>query len=772
MQKLEKAAFYIVLAVSFLLPIAFVSPAVLAVDTLKMSIFSIGTSISLFLILISEIKSGKFLNIKGKMRYAILAIPLSFILSAIAVVKVSGFQTPFLGNGSETTTVLFALTALAFVYTVVVVLKTKERFLTLLSSIVLGGSIITLFHLVRFVFGADTLSFGIFVAQITNTVGQWSDLGIYFGFLFLLSYFAVEFMSLSKVVKIFLYGLGGISLVFLILNAVNPVWYAVLVPLLFAALYQKKHSKLSYRTIILLLIAIVFAIFGTKISNKFSDSFGINYLDVRPSWELSIDLANQTIQQNPLFGSGPNKYTNVYLQNKPQSINQTVFWSLDFTSGVSYITSFVVMLGVFGSLAMLWLLIVIGIYMYKAYRHGVTDPLQRFSIVSSVGLTVYTIIAGLLYTPSLPIIVLGLTSFALFLVALKQEGILAASIQEATPRTAMIAKIVMLIVSILLLIGTIFFLRRTIGDFYFQKAIVVLNTKSDIATAEIYVKKAIAMVHREVYYRGLAELSVIKINQLLTSLKDVDQKSIDTLKSYLEEGITSAQKTIQIDPLDYQNYITQGRVYESVVPARVNLAYENAIKSYASAASLNPLNPSIYLLAAQLEVAMKKLPEAKQFIGRALEVKNNYSDAIFLLSQIQVSENSIKDAIISLLVLAQLNPKEPTTFFQLGLLYYNTNDNVNAGIALSKAVELSPAFSNARYFLGLTYARLGKYPEAVIQFEEIAKFNPENSEVANIIATLKAGRSPFQTVKSPEKAKTPPVKDAIDKKTSTKVKTR
>jgi len=772
MQKLEKAAFYIILAISFLLPIAFVSPAVLAVDTLKMSIFSIGTSISLFLILISEIKSGKFLNIKGKMRYAILAIPLSFILSAIAVVKASGFQTPFLGNGSETTTVLFALTALAFVYTVVVVLKTKERFLTLLSSIVLGGSIITLFHLVRFIFGADTLSFGIFVAQITNTVGQWSDLGIYFGFLFLLSYFAVEFMLLSKTVKILLCGLGGVSLVFLILNAVNPVWYAVLVALLFAVLYQKKHSKLSYRTIILLVIAIVFAIFGTKISNKFSDSFGINYLDVRPSWELSIDLANQTIQQNPLFGSGPNKYTNVYLQNKPQSINQTVFWSLDFTSGVSYITSFVVMLGLFGSLAMLWLLIVIGIYMYKAYRHGVTDPLQRFSIASSVGLTVYTIIAGLLYTPSLPIIVLGLTSFALFLVALKQEGILAVSIQESTPRTAMVAKITMLIISILLLIGTIFFLRRTIGDFYFQKAIVVLNTKSDIATAEIYVKKAIAMVHREVYYRGLAELSVIKINQLLTSLKDVDQKSIDTLKSYLEEGITSAQKAIQIDPLDYQNYITQGRVYESVVPARVNLAYENAIKSYASAASLNPLNPSIYLLAAQLEVAMKKLPEAKQFIGRALEVKNNYSDAIFLLSQIQVSENSIKDAIISLLVLAQLNPKEPTTFFQLGLLYYNTNDNVNAGIALSKAVELSPAFSNARYFLGLTYARLGKYPEAVIQFEEIAKFNPENSEVANIIATLKAGRSPFQTVKSPEKAKTPPVKDAIDKKTSTKVKTR
>jgi tetratricopeptide (TPR) repeat protein len=213
-------------------------------------------------------------------------------------------------------------------------------------------------------------------------------------------------------------------------------------------------------------------------------------------------------------------------------------------------------------------------------------------------------------------------------------------------------------------------------------------------------------------------------------------------------------------------------VYESVVPARVNLAYENAMKSYESAAALNPLNPAVYLLAAQLEASIKKLPEAKQFIGKALQVKNNYSDAIFLLSQIQVAENSIKDAITSLLVLAQLNPQDPTIFFQLGLLYYNSGDNVNTGIVLSKAVELSPDYSNARYFLGLAYARLGKYAEAVDQFEAVARLNPDNEEVANILTALKAGKSPFQAVTTPEKAKTPPVKDSIDKKTSTKVKTR
>jgi len=774
MIKLEKFAFWIVLAMVFLIPIAFLSPSILPLDMLKSSIFSIGTSLALLIVLIGGIHSGKFVHPKGILLYASLSVLLAFIASGIALVSTGGIYKSFIGAGNEITTVLFVLVAMAFVYVLTVLAPTKERVLTLLSAVVLGSVIVALFHIIRLVFGADTMSFGgMFSSQIANTIGQWNDVGTYFGLVFLLSYLGIELMSFSKLVRTLLYCMGAIGLGFMIIIGFTGVWYALAIALLVVGLYTKKHAKLSILTIALFILTVVFSIFGVSIANKLSTALSISQIDVRPSWELSTDIATQTLGQSPLFGAGPNHYVNEYLRTKPSSINQTIFWSVDFFSGVSYITSFAVTLGGLGIIAIIFFLFTLVKYLAKAFRHKSSDNIHRFILMTGAVMTLYSVVLAILYTPSLAMIILGLLSFALFIIGLKQENLIQfRTCEGATSRKALLIKIVGIISAVIVLILFIFFIRRAVAAMYYQRALVVMSKTGNIEDAEAYVNKALARVNREMYLQGKVELSVLKITKLLSGMKTADKASVDTLQRYLEEGVSAAHKLIKLDPLNYQNYIVQARIYESVIPAQVAGAYDNAMKSYASAAALNPGNPAIYLSAAQIEAAMNKMSEAKGFIGRALQVKNNYSDAIFFLSQIQVSENSIKDAITSLLVLAQLNPQDPTIFFQLGLLYYNSGDNINTGIALSKAVELNPQYSNARYFLGLALARLGKYKEAADQFVEIQKFNPDNAEVKQILAALQAGKSPFQAVTSPEKAKTPPVKDAIDKKTTPKVKTR
>lgn len=774
MIKLEKFAFGVILAVVFLTPIAFLSPTILSLDILKTSVFSVGTSLALLLVLIGGIYSGKLSWVKGLFSYATIAIILAFVLSGLAAVKTGGVYKPFLATGAETTTVLFAVLSIAFVYTVIVLAKTKERVMALLSALVLSGVVMGLFHALRLIFGADFLSMGgLFNSQVANTLGQWNDVGVYFGSILLLSYLGLEFMTFSKPVRALLYVTGVLSLVVAIAVSFASVWYALLAVIVFVGLYTKKHSKLSIQTIVMFAIVLLLAIFNSPVSDKISKAFNINQLDVRPSWELSTDIATQTLSQSPLFGAGPNRYVNEYLRTKPATINQTVFWSLDFASGVSYITSFAVMLGGLGILAILFFLFVVIKFGLKAFRHTTSDPIHQFILIAGTTTTLYSVILAILYTPSFPVVILCLVFFSLFLIGLHQEGMLSFAHSEGIgPRKQLFVKIIGTIVAIITLAAFVFFIRRAVAAYYYQRVLVIMSTTGSIPDAMTYLDKAISKVNRELYLQSKTELQALTIARFIPTIKEADQKTVDTLKGYLESGVDSSHALINLDPLNYQNYITQAHIYESVIPAKVAGAYDNAIKSYASAAALNPGNPTIYLSAAQIEAAMGKLPEAKGFIGRALQVKNNYSDAIFLLSQIQVAENSIKDAITSLLVLAQLNPQDPTIFFQLGLLYYNEGDNVNTGLALSKAIDLNPEYSNARYFLGLALARLGKYPEAAAQFEAIQKFNADNEEVAGILTALRAGKSPFQTVKSPEKAKTPPVKDTIDKKTTTKVKTR
>ena len=152
----------------------------------------------------------------------------------------------------------------------------------------------------------------------------------------------------------------------------------------------------------------------------------------------------------------------------------------------------------------------------------------------------------------------------------------------------------------------------------------------------------------------------------------------------------------------------------------------------------------------------------------ALQVKNDYLDAVFLLSQIYAAQGNLKDAITAAQVAVQINPQNPQTLFQLGLLEYDNKSYDFAAQALEAALRVQPDYSNAQYFLGLSYARLNRIPDAAQQFAQLAKNNPDNQEVAMILASLKAGKSPFvesqpPIVPNPEKRPTLPIRQMTKK---------
>jgi tetratricopeptide (TPR) repeat protein len=132
-----------------------------------------------------------------------------------------------------------------------------------------------------------------------------------------------------------------------------------------------------------------------------------------------------------------------------------------------------------------------------------------------------------------------------------------------------------------------------------------------------------------------------------------------------------------------------------------------------------------------------------------------------LLSQIQAEGGDLKNAILSANMAVQLNPQEPILHSQLGMLEYNNSSYSNAIKSLQKAVELNGDYSNARYFLGLAYARIGKDSEAINEFELLSQSNPENIEISNILADLLAGRDIFRTpqVKNASKSTTLPIEE-------------
>jgi tetratricopeptide (TPR) repeat protein len=138
-------------------------------------------------------------------------------------------------------------------------------------------------------------------------------------------------------------------------------------------------------------------------------------------------------------------------------------------------------------------------------------------------------------------------------------------------------------------------------------------------------------------------------------------------------------------------------------------------------------------------------------------------DAIFLLSQIEIGQGKLADALKTVEALAILSPNDPGVFFQLGLLRYNQKDYKGSTQAFERAVSINAQYANAKYFLGLSYFQTGNKAGAIAQFTDLSVSNPDNVEVRAILNNLEAGKSPFtnQADSKPEKRVVPPVREGV-----------
>ena len=145
-----------------------------------------------------------------------------------------------------------------------------------------------------------------------------------------------------------------------------------------------------------------------------------------------------------------------------------------------------------------------------------------------------------------------------------------------------------------------------------------------------------------------------------------------------------------------------------------------------------------------MNIANKDNGAAQENLKTAIGLKQDYTAAIFLLSQLLVQDGNVKDALASALAAAYFQPNDPNILFQVGILYAVQSDYANATAALSAAVDANPQFANARYFLSAIYAKRGDFASALAQMEAIANMSEDNAKaVSTQLEALKAGRNPF-----------------------------
>lgn len=699
-------------------------------------------------------------------------VALAAILSAIFS---GAFWNSFSGLGFETDTVLSLLTMAVLVFLTGIYFQSRKRFLSVYVGIFVVALVLFVFEILAMLvlrtswFSFVQPFFALYFNNLsTSIIGKWYDLSVYSGFILLSALVMIEFFSLKDMPIFRRFIIACFVLALVTLGFINywPVWVVVSIASLIIFVYKisfwgvdlEKDShqfggrvqKVFLPSFLVIIIALLFITLGgaNKLGQNIAivrDGLGVSTSEVKPSFLGTWQVAQKTLSHDPVFGAGPNRFSDEWVKYKPAPINQTQFWNVDFRSGVGLVPSQLVTGGLLGLFAWIFFFVAIVYYGIRFIFTTKQDKSTRALLLLSFLGSVYLWIFAFIHVPDSGLLSLAFLVTGLFVAILTDTKIIKnveVSLTE-DPRLSF-ASILLFVV---LIIGSIvvgyLVAQKYVSIYAYQKGQTIL-ARGDLEGARSQMLWASSLSQQDLYSRNLSELDIALAGRLLSNTTLPKEELRVRFLSQSDAAIKDAQAATELNPRNYLNWLALGRVYQALVPLGIDGAYERSQEAFAKAKTLNPTSPSILLdYFASLEINKKNISKARGYAMESLKVKDNYSQAVSLLSQIDVQEGNSDVAARRLEEFLSVYPQyaDASLYFQLGYLKYESKLYQQATLALGRAISLVPNFSNAKYFLGLSLIELGDRAGALQQFEDIARFNPDNQEIKQFVLDLKGGRS-------------------------------
>lgn len=737
----------------FLLPLVFSFSLSLSSEALKGSLIALFVVLSILSASLYSLKTG-YIKISWGFG-SLLAFLLALIYLAAAFFSPS-FRASFLGaTGGAMVGIQVGFLALMGI---LLAHQAISRTKIVLSIIALWSSflIIFLYHFARFILGADFLSFGQFLTQTATPLGKWHELALFAA----LSGITALALSESKVFARWGKAMSRVVVVlsFLILFVVDfdLAWilFGVFALIFFVRGFISQGYQASKESdgggvnvaiptipLVVFLIALAGLFVGNFLSLSVAERVGIGYVEVRPSWNATWDINSDVLRSSPLLGLGPDRFKDAWRLHKPEAINETIFWNVDYRTGFGVIPSSPTTIGILGFIA--WSLFGLWI-LYGLWKELVSRDdgvVSRLSLALASG-TLFLWLTSFFYAPSITLLALLFVFAGLFQSTLIIRGRgKVHHIQFLTTSGKALVGVTVLLILILLSLGLGYLeSQRLAAKKSFGDALVALN-QDDIEGSFASLSKALSYGESDIYYRLMTGLVIRDLER--TIAEEGQDLSPEAFQASVSNALGLAGRALDFDRSNYDNWVLVGGLYEYLANFGIDGAVEASASSYEEARSLNPATPAIDLSLARLSIIEENRARAEELILKSLEKKSNYTQALVLLSEIELATGDRDAAVRTMTRAALSSPDDPNVFFGLGALLFELERYPESIQALERAVIANPVFSNAKYLLGLAYYEVGRLNDAVDQFRDLETLNPENELVEQILSNLISGRAPF-----------------------------
>lgn len=654
--KVSKIAVYLLV---FLPPLFFLSWTTNVLDFNKQALLIILVFIALSAWLLKILLSGKL-----EFNFSLLHLPviILFLVYGLATIFSASRAGSFWGLPLNVSASFLTLLGLVLFYFLVVNLfnpsassgRSKDGIVWLLFTLVGSGFLAALFAGFQ-LFGKFLLPWDFTQIASFNTIGTVNALAI---FLACLIPIAIALMFGAKRFLRWLLAIFGLVMLADIFIINFWVAWAVLmagsaVLFIFGALNVKKTGKTRWIVLpmFLLIVSLFFITFKVSLPG-----FPSTPLEVSPSQGAELNIAKNTLAENPVLGTGPGTFVYNYSKFKSEDLNQTLFWNVRFRTGASEILDKTITTGILGILSFFFLL---GMFFWLGFKYlkekaGILKDYGNWL----VGAGVFSGFSGIAIAHFFyPINLSLLLVFWLLLAGLATINNKSRS-WTLEPSSSLTVSVSFLLVLVFIFgIGFIFIGgQRYSAEIRYFEGLKVWQGGGETEESINNIAGAINLnPNMDIYWQDISQLYLVRLNELLEK-KDLSQEELtEQSQLFISNTINSAKRATDISPENVANWSVRGFIYRNLIGV-VGGAEDWAIDCYQRAAELEPANPYIFTELGQVYSAKGELDKAEEQFQKAVDLKGDYSNARYFLGLIYDRRNQKDLAIEQFERVSQLNP--------------------------------------------------------------------------------------------------------------------
>ncbi|MDP2641614.1 MAG: tetratricopeptide repeat protein [Candidatus Yanofskybacteria bacterium] len=736
LERVSKVCLY---ALILLIPLWFLPITQNVLDFQKQALFLPLVFLGLIAWLGYSISQGEI-----RMRFSPLHIPVALFVGMVALSSVFSVWRygSFWGWPQNITDTAVGMLGFGLLYLLISQIAEGSKTLFRLALLLLiSGTLAGVFALVQ-MYGVFLLPIEAIKTTAFNTIGSPSMVALFSAILLPLA--LVLAFSSKLLLRAFLW-----VLVFLLLGIVTILnsqiaWMVLsaelLVLLVFGMVNLKKRMDFGWISfpMAFLVIAMFFGMFQVSVPGAPEVP-----IEVSLSRQAEWSIAKEVLGDRPLFGSGPGTFQIAYAEHHSPAVNETIFWNTRFNAGVSELLDWILMTGILGSLLLFG---AIGTGLFLGVRRLFSQDEDHVAWMMGLGaLSSFVGIVLAFILSSVPFVLWFVFWVLLAMLAVTGTGRLK-TVSIAPPSVLAVGASFSFLLVLIFGLGLLF-----VGG---QKyAAEVQYLKGARASLEGNIEESLERVtsaaqlnpSADLYWRELSQLYLVQLSRVSQRQDLTEEQRQQQMQLAASNAVAAARQAVTVADQNVANWIVQGFIYRNLIGAEGADAF--AIASYERAAELEPASPfswteigRVRILQAQQATDKDTFFEmALEDLQKALELKQDYAPAHYLVAAVREQQGQVEEAIVKLEDAKRAAPRDIGLAFQLGSMYRTQKNLTAAAQEFRRALQIDPEYANARYMLGLVYDEQGEKDLAIAEFERVAAANPDNGDLPRILQNLRQG---------------------------------